>query len=47
MKETDIVLDSILDKKKPDDIKVSDDDFLLKTAVFLANKVINAYEENS
>ena len=37
----DIIIDAILEDKKPDVAEIPDDDLLLKTAVFLANRIID------
>jgi tetratricopeptide (TPR) repeat protein len=42
LNETDIVIDAMLEKKKPCNIHISENDFLLKSAVFLANKITNS-----
>ena len=37
----DIIINAILENKKPDVAEIPDDDLLLRTAVFLANKIID------
>ena len=40
LKETDIVIDAVLENKKPEGIQVSGDNLPLRTAIFLENKII-------
>jgi tetratricopeptide (TPR) repeat protein len=41
MKETDIVIESLLDKKMPKKTNVTADNLLLRTAIFIAKKIVD------